>query len=272
MEREYAEYLLRKTRENYNITADEFSRTREKPWEEVSFLFSDYLKEGDNVLDLGCGNGRYFEFFKSKKTKYIGLDNSEKLIEIAKKKYGDNNFITADALNLPFTDNSFDKVYSLAILHHFPSKELRNQFLTQIKRVLKPGGRIGIIENRQDSLSLLREAGIWVMQQYPRYIRYIMILPFRLPKNKDALERLFHQAGLKALESWEGEVEFHFKNGSEVLEWSLHTGASAGFDRIMDPAIRDKCDACFIEFLDKNRKEKDVMVTHRFTAGIAQKL
>lgn len=140
MRKEYAEYLLNKTRENYNLIADDFSRTREKPWEEVGFLFSDYLKEGDNVLDLGCGNGRYFDFFKGRKIKYIGVDNSERLIKIAKRKYGDNNFITADALNLPFAENSFNKVYSIAVLHHFPSKGLRNQFLTQIKRVLKTDG------------------------------------------------------------------------------------------------------------------------------------
>lgn len=140
MKKEYAEYILKKTKENYNLTAEEFSRTRQQPWPELEFLFSNYLKDGESILDLGCGNGRYYEFFENRNIKYIGVDNSEKLIEIAKNKYDKDNFILADSLNLPFVDNSFNKIYSIAVLHHFPSKEIRNQFLVECRRVLKPDG------------------------------------------------------------------------------------------------------------------------------------
>lgn len=140
MEKKYAEYLLRKTKEDYNLIAEEFSRAREKIWEEIKFLFDDYLIEGDRVLDSGCGNGRFYEFFKNKKVDYTGVDISEKLIEIAKKKYPNIKFQTADALNLPFPNNYFDKVYSIAVLHQVPSKEFRLQFLKEAKRVLKQEG------------------------------------------------------------------------------------------------------------------------------------
>jgi len=122
------------------LISEEFSSTRENVWEELKFLFDDYLKEKESVLDLGCGNGRYYEFFKNKNINYVGADNSGKLIDIAKRKYGEEKFVAADALKLPFPDNSFDKVYSIAVLHHFPSKELRNQFLSEAKRVLKTNG------------------------------------------------------------------------------------------------------------------------------------
>jgi len=49
-------------------------------------------------------------------------------------------FIHADALSLPLEDNSFDKVFSVAVLHHVPSKENRMQFISEAYRVLKPGG------------------------------------------------------------------------------------------------------------------------------------
>jgi len=70
------------------------------------------------------------------------VDFSENLIEIAKKRYPQLKFRTADALNLPFSPNFFDKVFSIAVLHHIPSKGLRLKFLTEIKRVLKPGGSL----------------------------------------------------------------------------------------------------------------------------------
>jgi len=140
MKKEYAEWLLQKTKEDYNSIADDFSRTREKTWEEIEFLFRDYLKAGDKILDLGCGNGRYFPLFKEKKVEYFGIDFSEKIIEIAINKYPEANFQRRDGLNLPFPKNFFDKIYSIATLHHIPSEELRIQFLKEIKRALKPKG------------------------------------------------------------------------------------------------------------------------------------
>ena len=86
MKRKYAEYLLKKTKEDYDKIAEEFSRTRERPWPEIKFLIDKYIIAGERILDLGCGNGRLLEFFKDKKVDYIGTDFSEKLIEIAKKR------------------------------------------------------------------------------------------------------------------------------------------------------------------------------------------
>lgn len=140
MERKYAEYLLAKTKDDYNLIAEDFSRTRSVIWPETKSLFDRYLVAGEKILDLGCGNGRYFEYFRDKKVNYFGADNSEKLIEIAKNKYPGIHFQVADALNLPFLDNFFDKVISIATFHHIPLEEFRIKFLDEVKRVLKPGG------------------------------------------------------------------------------------------------------------------------------------
>lgn len=121
------------------MIAEDFSMTRNSIWPETRSLFDKYFFLGEKVLDLGCGNGRYFEYLKEKKVNYFGVDNSEKLIEIAKARYPEADFQVADALNLPFPDNFFDKVVSIAVLHHIPSEELRIQFLKEVKRVLKPG-------------------------------------------------------------------------------------------------------------------------------------
>jgi ubiquinone/menaquinone biosynthesis C-methylase UbiE len=140
MKKDYAEYLLNKTKEDYNLIAEEFSRTRENIWPEIKFLFDEHVVKDDKVLDLGCGNGRYYSMLQNKEVLYTGVDNSEKLIELAKNKYPGVEFKTADALSLPSPDNYFDKIYSIAVLHHIPSKELRLQFLKEAKRVLKQKG------------------------------------------------------------------------------------------------------------------------------------
>ena len=140
MEKKYAEYLLKKTQKDYNLIAEDFSRTRARIWDEIRFLFDNYLIEGDKVLDLGCGNGRYYETVKGKGVDYVGVDNSERLIKLAQRKHPGVRFQTADAFNLPFPNNYFDKVYSIAVLHHIPSKKFRSKFLKEAKRVLKQRG------------------------------------------------------------------------------------------------------------------------------------
>lgn len=139
MDTEYAKYLLNKTKEDYNLISEDFSRTRNYIWEELKFL-ERYAGNNERILDLGCGNGRLYELFKEKTIDYHGIDFSDKLIEIAKKCYPQFKFHVADALNLPFSANFFDKVFSIAVLHHIPSKELRLKCLKEIRRVLGPDG------------------------------------------------------------------------------------------------------------------------------------
>ncbi|MFH1841180.1 MAG: methyltransferase domain-containing protein [Candidatus Nealsonbacteria bacterium] len=141
MDKNHAKFLLEKTRKDYNLISEEFSSTRHSVWPEI-YILKKYTEDGDKILDLGCGNGRLLELFQGKKIEYFGVDNSEKLVELAKRKYPEANFQTADAFELPFPDNRFDKVYSVAVLHHIPSKELRLKFLDEVSRVLKPGGSL----------------------------------------------------------------------------------------------------------------------------------
>ena len=137
MDENYAKYLLKKTQKDYNLIAREFSRTRSVIWPELGFLFDRYLEKGDRVLDLGCGNGRFYRFFSEKKTRYIGVDFSHELIKIAKRKYPLAVFQFSDGLNLLFSDNYFDKVFSIAVFHHIPSKKFRLKFLKELSLLIK---------------------------------------------------------------------------------------------------------------------------------------
>jgi ubiquinone/menaquinone biosynthesis C-methylase UbiE len=136
----YAKYLIEKTKDYFDKNVDSFSGSRNRLWPEFEEL-KKYMKGGEKILDLGCGNGRLFELFKNRNVKYTGVDTSVEFIERAKEKYGDY-FVVADAFNLPFSDNSFDSIWAIAFFHHIPSKHLRLKILKEIKRVLKKDGKI----------------------------------------------------------------------------------------------------------------------------------
>lgn len=125
----------------YEEVGENFSSTRGSLWKDL-LKFKTFVNNGDFILDLGCGNGRLLELFKNKNIKYFGLDQSRKLIELARKKYQskDYQFVIGQAENLPFENNKFDKVFAIALLHHLPDQDGQKKVILEIKRVLKPKG------------------------------------------------------------------------------------------------------------------------------------
>ena len=174
-----------------------------------------YIKKGDRILDLGCGNGRLFDLFRimgvQDKIEYVGIDGSEKFIEIAKQRYG-NCFQVADILNLPFSDNYFDTIWSIAVFHHIPSKELRLLALKEMKRVLKDKGRIIITcwnLYQKDYLSLLLRYFFRKIFNKSRLDFKDVFVPWGNSNikryyhafTKKELEELFKESGLGIIES-----------------------------------------------------------------------
>jgi ubiquinone/menaquinone biosynthesis C-methylase UbiE len=144
MKPKLAQKILKETENVFNKIANEFSITRKYPWQ-IFHFFSNYVKDGDKILDIGCGNGRLVEVLKNKKIKYVGIDIAKKLIELAEKRFQEIGFkdyklLIANALNLPFENSEFDKVFMIAVLPHLPSKEIQMKALKEVYRVLKFDG------------------------------------------------------------------------------------------------------------------------------------
>lgn len=99
----------------------------------------DKLNPGSKVLDFGCGGGLWFPMFTG--FDYIGSDQNDNMIKHAKMRYPNDaeKFVVNVWDCLSFADNTFDVVFTSAVLQHnlHPDKE---RAVAEIVRVLRPGG------------------------------------------------------------------------------------------------------------------------------------
>ena len=132
---------IQQVKDTYNRIAEEFSDTRKASWPEFEKIFPN-LKQG-NILDIGCGNGRlYAHLPENLKKDYLGVDLSDKLIEIAKNKHPEAKFETGNFLNLPA--GKFKNIVAIASFHHLPSVETRKLALENIQSSLTENGDLFI--------------------------------------------------------------------------------------------------------------------------------
>lgn len=146
MTKEQAQKLLALVRRNYQEIAADFDATRRKEiWPEARRL-AEEVKDGDSVLDAGCGNGRLLEAWPNKEINYLGFDSSSSLVELAKKNYPSRCFMVGDILAMDsltrLDKEKFDHIFCLAVLPHIPGRELRQEVLRKLATRLKPGGRL----------------------------------------------------------------------------------------------------------------------------------
>jgi ubiquinone/menaquinone biosynthesis C-methylase UbiE len=110
------------------------------------------VARGEFVLDIGCGTGTLAIAAKKRvgnSGTVDGIDGSPEMIERARKKAKRAQsavvFRTAMAESLPFETSRFDVVLSTVMLHHLP-RAVRAQAVQEARRVLKPGGRLLIVD------------------------------------------------------------------------------------------------------------------------------
>src|SRR5262245_30083728 len=110
------------------------------------------LAPGESVLDVGCGTGSLAIAARRRvgpEGQVSGIDASPEMIARATSKATkagiDVAFRTAVAEALPFPDAAFDAVLSTLMLHHL-ARRVREQCLIEIRRVLKPGGRLLVVD------------------------------------------------------------------------------------------------------------------------------
>ncbi len=120
----------------YEQIAKQFSDKRFQQWDWIERFIKLFL-HNSILLDIGCGNGRNM---KDNNYKFYGVDNCEQFVKICKDQQ--LNVQLSDMTKLPFENKSFDGIISIASFHHLSTIERRIECLKEMKRVLKPDGRI----------------------------------------------------------------------------------------------------------------------------------
>lgn len=101
------------------------------------------LKKGDQIIDVGCGDGFYLYILSSSplETNLLGYDCDKIVLANAKKNLGPKKIrlVNGSATKIPFKNDSFDKAIMTEVLEHIDDDK---KALFEVNRILKPGGTL----------------------------------------------------------------------------------------------------------------------------------
>ena len=129
------------------------------------------IAPGEDVLDVGCGTGKITTRAKARtgpNGSADGIDPAPEMIAVARQKAAraglDIDYRVAAVEALPFAAATFDVVMSSLMMHHLP-EGLKPHALAEIRRVLKPGGRLVVVDFKRPTSRLGRLAPVWLLHR-----------------------------------------------------------------------------------------------------------
>jgi demethylmenaquinone methyltransferase/2-methoxy-6-polyprenyl-1,4-benzoquinol methylase len=122
------------------------------------------VRRSDRVLDVCCGTGDLAIAARRAGGDVVGLDFSEQMLERARRKAPEIEWVRGDALALPFEDESFD---AATVGFGVRNVEDLEAALRELRRVLRPGGRLAILEITTPVGALARFYRLWFDRVIP---------------------------------------------------------------------------------------------------------
>jgi len=142
------------------------------------------IEDDDRVLDVGCGTGFATEGLLEHTENVHGLDQSVHQLEKAWDKLGKRDpvsFYRGDAERLPFTDDTFDVVWSSGSIEYWPDPVAT---LRDMRRVVKPGGQVLVVGPNNPQSTVMQKVANAIMLFYDR----------------EEADRMFREAGYEDVE------------------------------------------------------------------------
>ena len=155
--------------QRYDLTAHLYDmRYAEEQNVKFDVALKNVTVEGGLILDVGCGTGLLFNRIAEKTETVVGLDFSKKLLFEAKKrgrKLRNVHLVLADADNMPFKEDVFDRVFAFTVVQNTPNPA---ETLREIKRVAKNDAVVAVtglkrVFNLEEFRRLLCGAGLEIV-------------------------------------------------------------------------------------------------------------
>ena len=219
--------IIHKTRADYNRIAKYFSYTRQRLWEELKWL-KKFVKNGQNILDWGCGNGRLVFLLEGKQVSYVGTDQSGGLLKIARKNFkkeikeGWVKFFSTANKKKAFPKFFFDLVFMIASFHHLPDRQSRLELLADIYKQLKPKGKLIItVWNLESDWAKKKMDNSW-----EKIGENDFLIPWKNPEGKVLANRYYHHFPKEELTDLLKESGFKIKSAGygEKATWTDKKG------------------------------------------------
>jgi ubiquinone/menaquinone biosynthesis C-methylase UbiE len=195
-------------------------------YRDIPNLIRKYVK-GIEALDYGCGAGRSTRFLKSLGFETIGLDISKDMIREAEKRDSSGKYEQIKSGLIPYPSDSFDFIFSSIVFLEIPTLKEMEKILRDMRRVLRPGGVVIIIDSTPEAHSNNWASFICDLPENENlksgdkgkaiFRGTDMVLYGYTWTDKDH-EKAFENAGLKLI-----EVRKPLASGNEPFKWYSET-------------------------------------------------
>ncbi len=188
-------------------------------------VVNDIDLQDKDIVEIGCGQGAGGVFLLQYKNprSYIGIDLSEKAIKLCQRnsKFANAHWMQGRADALPIPDNSVDVVINVESSHCYPSME---QFLSEVKRILRPNGYMAFTDLRHaskiDALdNYIKAAGLHVLQRCDitsQVLESLTRLSDRRKAHINATYSIMWRQAVREISAVKGSVTYNaFINGQQ---------------------------------------------------------
>ncbi len=211
--------------DRYDVTNDVLSLGQDRLWRRAVVAACD-ARPGQRVLDIAAGTGTSSEPFADSGVDVVPADFSLGMLRVGHRRRSDLGFTAADAMRLPFADDSFDVVTMSFGLRNVaePSVALR-EFL----RVTKPGGRLVVCEfSSPTNRAFRRVYSTYLMGSLPRIARAVSSNPDSYVYLAESIQAWPDQRGLARQVA---------DAGWEAVQWRDLSGGIVALHRATKPVV-----------------------------------
>lgn len=192
-------------KETYNKIAEDWHSDHKKDdwWIKGTDKYISFLRKGDLILDVGCAGGIKSKYLLDRGMNVLGIDFSEKMIEIAKREIPNGVFIVKDLADIKTLDYMFDGIFMQAVLLHIPKIKAKEMIQIAITK-LKQGGffYIGVKSNTHggadEQICTEEDYGY----RYERFFSFFSLDEIRQYMNESGLEVVYETSTHSPRTNW----------------------------------------------------------------------